>query len=259
MIDLHCHILPGLDDGARSLDDSLEMARLFVADGVGLVACTPHIMPGVYDNEGESILTAIAEFQGALDDAGIDLGLVAGADIHIAPGLAEKLRSGAAPTLAGGRYALIEPPHHVMPPRIETFFFELAAAGFTPILTHPERLTWITRGYDVITRLFDAGVWMQITAGALLGDFGRGPKYWSERMLDEGKCHILASDAHDAIRRRPRMRAAHDAAATRVGAQEAANLVYWRPRAIVENAPVRDAPPIGDKARRSFAPAVAGY
>jgi protein-tyrosine phosphatase len=130
-----------------------------------------------------------------------------------------------------------------MPPMIEGFFVQLCAAGYVPVLTHPERLTWIARRYDVICRLFDRGVWMQVTSGALLGDFGAAPRYWAERMIGEGRCHILATDAHNSRRRAPRLRAGYEAAARLVGEEEAANLVYWRPLAILDDREATDSPP----------------
>src|SRR5688572_19258029 len=213
MIDLHCHILPGLDDGAASLSISREMARAAVADGVSVIACTPHILPGLYANSGPQIRCAVDDLQRVLDADGIPLRVVAGADVHMVPGLVEGLRSGRALSLADSRYVLIEPPHHVAPPRLENFFFELMVAGCVPILTHPERLSWIGAHYAAIQRLLRAGVWMQITAGSLAGGFGRTARYWAERMLDDGAVHILASDAHDTKRRPPNLGLGRDLAA----------------------------------------------
>lgn len=138
-------------------------------------------------------------------------------------------------TLADTRYVLVEPPHHVLPARIEEFFFGIASAGYVPILTHPERLTWITSHYSTIQRLLQAGVWMQITCGSLTGAFGRSPKYWAERMLDEGAVHILASDAHDVSRRPPCMSKARELAAKRMGEDEARHLVETRPQGVIAN------------------------
>jgi protein-tyrosine phosphatase len=235
LIDLHCHLLPGLDDGAATLADSLAMARMAAADGVGVIACTPHIARGVYDNDGATIRARVEQLQSALDAAEIPIALVVGADAHIAPDFVAGLRSGAIPSLNDTRYVLVEPPHHFMPPMLEEFFAGLLSAGYVPVLTHPERLTWLSRRYDVMRRLFDLGVWMQITAGALLGEFGAGPRFWAERMLRDGLGHILATDAHDSRRRRPCLRAGFEAAAALLGEEEAANLVYWRPLAILEN------------------------
>lgn len=237
MIDLHCHILPGVDDGAPDMSVSMAMARAFVADGVTVVACTPHIMPGVYGNTGPAIRQAIAQLQDAIDAEGLPLRLVGGADVHIAPDLVAGLRDGRVLALADSRYVLIEPPHHVAPARIEDFFFSLLVAGYVPILTHPERLAWIKSHYEVIKRLQQGGVWMQITAGSLTGAFGRQALYWAERMLDEQSVHILATDAHDMIRRPPALGRGREAAQRRVGEAEAEHLVVTRPRGIIENEP----------------------
>lgn len=246
MIDLHSHILPGVDDGAANLHLSLEMARIAVSNGVTVQACTPHIFPGVFDNAGPQILRATEELQGHLDEHGIPLKLVTGADAHVVPNMVGGLRSGAILSLADTRYVLVEPPHHVAPPRIEFLFFDLLAAGYVPILTHPERLTWIEEHYETFVQLFRAGVWMQITSGSLTGAFGKRPKYWAERMLNEGLVHILASDAHGVRRRRPDLEQGRAVAAKLLGEAEAEQLVYFRPRAILENVgPSCMSPPAG--------------
>jgi protein-tyrosine phosphatase len=235
VIDLHCHILPGIDDGAPDLSVSLAMARASAADGVSVVACTPHILPGLYHNTGPQIRQAAHELQQVLDQEGIPLQLVTGADVHIVPDLVGGLGSGQLLSLADTRYVLIEPPHHALPVKLEDLFFSLLVAGYVPILTHPERLTWIEQHYATIQRLCGAGVWMQITAGSLLGAFGRRAQYWATRMLDEGHVHILATDAHDTRRRPPNLSAGREEAAKRVGVLEAEHLVFTRPSGILAN------------------------
>jgi len=242
VIDLHCHILPGIDDGAGDLSVALEMARASVADGVTVLACTPHILPGLYHNTGPQIRQAALDLQQALENEGIALRLVTGADVHIVPDFVAGLRSGRLLSLADSRYALVEPPHHVAPPRLEEFFFSLVVAGYVPILTHPERLSWIEGHYAAIQRLVRSGVWMQITAGSLTGAGGRSAQYWANRMLDEGCVHILATDAHDARRRPPNLGKGRDLAAKRVGDQEAEHLVMTRPLGVLENVAPTDLP-----------------
>ena len=235
MIDLHCHILPGIDDGAAELSVSIEMAKAFVADGVTVAACTPHILPGLYHNSGPQIRQATADLQQVLDQEGILLKLVAGADNHVTPSFIDELRSGHLLSLADTRYVLVEPPHHVAPPRIEDLFFSLLVAGFVPILTHPERLAWIESHYPTVQRLAQAGVWMQLTAASLSGAFGRTARYWGERMLDEGLVQFLATDAHDVKRRPPNLSVGREFAAKRVGDTEAEHLVLTRPRGVLMN------------------------
>ena len=122
MIDLHCHILPGIDDGAANLGVSLGMAQASAADGVSVVVCTPHILAGLYHNAGPQIASAVQHLQDTLGQEGIPLRLVAGADLHMVPDLIAGLRSGRIPSIAGSRYVLVEPPHHTAPPSWNLFF-----------------------------------------------------------------------------------------------------------------------------------------
>ena len=212
------------------------MARIAVSDGITVMACTPHIMPGVFDNCGPDILAAIERLQAELVQAGLPLKLVAGADVHMAPDLPAALRDGRALSLAGSRYFLFEPPQKILPPRFEVYLFSLVSAGLVPLLTHPERSGWLEANYEMIRRAAHRGVWMQITSGSLTGRFGRRAKYWAERMLDDGIVHVLATDAHDTERRPPLLSEGVEAAAQRIGEEQALRLVTTRPACILENA-----------------------
>jgi protein-tyrosine phosphatase len=244
VIDLHSHILPGIDDGAPTLEVALEMAAIAVADGIHTMACTPHIYPGMYMNDGPGIERARQCLQETLDRRGLTLRLVTGADVHLVHGLLDGVRSGAVPTLHGSRYLLLEPSHTTPPPRFEESVFSLVAAGYTPVITHPERLTWVENHYPVFLRLIGQGAWMQVTAGALTGAFGKRAKYWGERFLGEGHTHLLASDAHSAGRRRPELGPARAIAERLLGKEEAARLVLERPLAILENRPPEEVAPL---------------
>ena len=244
MIDLHCHILPGIDDGSPDLGTSLDMARKALADGIRVIACTPHIYPGLYENTGPDICRAVEVLQGALDEEGIGLQLSYGADTHLTPDLLEGLKSGRIPSLGGTRYFLLEPPHHVAPPRFEEFVFNVLTAGYLPVITHPERLTWVEDHYEVFVRLVGAGAWMQVTAGSLTGRFGQRTRYWAERFIDDGIVHILATDAHGVDRRPPLLAEGRDVAVRRLGEDEAENLVEIRPRGILAGLEPGRMPPI---------------
>jgi protein-tyrosine phosphatase len=244
LIDLHSHLLPGIDDGSKDLAMSLAMARMAASDGISTIACTPHILPGVYNNSGPTIRGAVARLAEGIAEADIPISVVAGADVHIAPDLDLQLRNGRVLTLNNSRYFLLEPPHHVLPPRLEDLIFGLQSAGFVPIVTHPERLSWIEGHYDLIGRLVSSSVLMQITAGSLMGRFGQRPRYWAERMLDEGLCHLLATDAHNTEQRPPRMADARDFVAQRLGDDEAINLVLRRPQGILNNLSPAELPPL---------------
>src|SRR5262249_48582389 len=122
---------------------SLAMARIASSDGISTIACTPHILPGVYNNTGPAIRLAVNRLRESISEAGIQVALVPGADVHLAPVLSVHLRGGRPLPLNDSGSLLLEPPHHLLPPRIEDLIFGLQAAGFVPILTHPERLSWI--------------------------------------------------------------------------------------------------------------------
>lgn len=213
------------------------MARASVENGVSVLACTPHIMPGVWNNSGPQIRQAVDQLRDALGQCGVNLHLTTGADVHIAPNLVAGLKSGHILSLHDSRYVLLELPHHIAPPRADTCFLQMLDAGYVPIFTHPERLSWIQKRYGLIEELFQAGVWMQITAGSLCGRFGTRAQHWAERMLREGLVHILASDTHNLTSRPPNLAAGWAAARAIVGEEEAYRLVVERPYAILKNDP----------------------
>ncbi len=243
MYDLHCHILPGIDDGAGTPQTAVDMARMAVADGISHLACTPHIYPGLFENDADSIAKALQAFRKMLDEEEIALELGYGADIQVVPELMGKLRSGAFPTINGSRYFLFEPPHHVPLVNFSRFVADALSAGFVPVITHPERLSWLGEHYHEFISVAREGAWLQITAGSLTGRFGSAPRYWAERMLDEGVVHLLATDAHN-LRSRPPLLSEGEAAAARlVGAVEARRLVHDRPALIWRNAEPGEARP----------------
>ena len=223
---------------------SLTMARIAVNDGITTLACTPHIYPGMYENNAQKICAATDALQQAINVAGIPLTLIYASDTHVMPDLVQKLTDGSVPTFNGGRYFLLEPPHHVAPPNFEEFVFQVLAAGYVPIVTHPERLSWIEQDYAVFGRLAKQGAWMQLTAGSLTGRFGSNALYWGERMLDDGIVHILATDAHGPERRPPLLAEGMQAAAKWVGEAEANQMVTTRPAAVLQNLEPSQVPPI---------------
>lgn len=255
MIDLHSHILPGVDDGSPDLAESLAMARLAVADGTTHMACTPHIMPGVYENRTANIVLAMQALERALRDASIPLTLYVGADVHVTPDLRDQLLLGNVPTLNKSRYFLFEPPHHILPPRLEELALRLIKAGFVPIITHPERLTWLKSNYDVIERLNAAGCLIQLTADSIIGAFGRTALYYSEKLLDEGRVDIIASDAHSSTRRRPGLAKAVVTVAKRCGDGEAYSMALLRPSEILADRPLT---PVGMARQQKPSPVSAG-
>jgi protein-tyrosine phosphatase len=208
-------------------------------------------------NDTAGITAARDALQASLDEHGIALQLTIGADVHLVPGLVKALRAGEVPSLNGTRYVLLEPPHHVAPPRFAELVFDLVANGYVPVITHPERLTWIDDHFPTFVELTRQGAWMQVTAGALTGVFGPRARHWGERFVGEGLTHILATDAHSSGRRVPVFSEGLAIAQRLLGADEAQQLVQGRPSVIMNNLPPSQAAPL--PARNSGRSSGAGW
>jgi len=247
LIDLHSHILPGVDDGAPDISVTLEMAKMAVADGVEVMACTPHFMPGVFENDAQDVRRRVAELNDHLLEHDIDLALVVGSDAHIRPDFVSCLVEGRILCLHDTRYVLVEPPHAILPPRLDELLFNILAAGYVPILTHPERLSWIDQSPGLMAHYTRMGVWLQVTAGSLFGEFGRKAQYWAQKLLSDGMVHILASDAHDTAKRPPGLSRAFEYALREVGLDEATQLVLSRAEKILDNSSVEAVAPVRAK------------
>ena len=211
------------------------MARIAEQDGITHLACTPHIYPGLFDNTAQGIQAAVEAFSGELDGRGIALKLASGADIQVVPEMVSSLLDGSFPTINGSRYFLFEPSHHVPLLNFARYVFDSISAGLVPVITHPERLHWMDGHYEEFLAAYQAGAWIQLTAGSLTGRFGKRPQYWAEKMLDDGIVHLLATDAHN-LKSRPPLLAEGVLAAEKVlGKDEARRLVVDRARGVWEN------------------------
>lgn len=197
MIDLHSHILPGLDDGPRTLEESLGVARAAVEDGITVLAATPHVRSD-YPTTADEMERGVALLQEALRNEGIPLELRTGGELALdqLPGLdAAELRRF---TLggAGGRYLLLEFPYYGWPLGFAQQAFQLRLQGYVPIVAHPERSAEVQESPERARQLVDAGALVQLTAASVDGRLGRAPRAAALRLLELGLAHLLASDAH---------------------------------------------------------------
>lgn len=237
-VDIHCHMLPGLDDGAGNLGVSLAMAEMAVADGIRTVVVTPHQLGSYARNRGETIRAYVARFQRELRQRGIPLRILAGADVRIEPDMIEGLRSGDVVSLADlRRHVLLELPHELYVP-LEGLLGALKAAGMVGILSHPERNQGILREPRLVEGLVEAGCLMQVTAGSLVGSFGPEIQAFSEWLVQEGLVHFLATDAHGTASRRPLMSRAYRRAVELAGESRASDMCCLHPAAVAEGAEV---------------------
>lgn len=243
MIDIHSHILPQLDDGARSLEEALEMARIAAEDGIQQMVCTPHMFNGLSQNPGP---TEVLDRVGALQDAiGKDgLRILPGNEVHFTHEVREKVRTKGVTTLNRLNYLLVEFPALSVPPGATELFQQLLADGVRPILVHPERNAQIQTRRSIVTEFVQQGVYIQVTAMSVTGEFGSAARNCAESLLRHNCVHFLATDTHRAERRPPVLSRGRDAAAEIVGADKALKLVYDNPLAVVTGADLVTDPPI---------------
>jgi protein-tyrosine phosphatase len=241
MIDIHCHILPGLDDGPEDMEEAIAMCRVAQADGIQTIVATPHSRNGVYMNSEQTILPVLGELEEHLKIAGVALNLRSGADIHIHPETISFLRKNPHLVL-GGRYFLLELPAQSIPPFARDFIFEALLAGFIPIITHPERNSILQSHFKDLEEWVKAGVLVQITAMSLTGAFGSQVKECAFRMVRMGLVHLVATDAHSSRRRPPILSNAREVLETIVGPEQARALVKDVPERILRGETVETIP-----------------
>ena len=236
MVDLHCHLLPGIDDGPETLAEALAMARLAVAGGIAKSVVTPHLHVGRWDNDCVRIEAAVVDYRAALAEAGIPLEIGYGAEVRADYAILPLIEEGRVPflgTLGAHRVMLLEFPHGNVPVGSDKLVDWLLAHGVRPMIAHPERNKDIMRDPARLTPFVSAGCLLQVTADALQGGFGESSRKRAVDLLERGWVSVIASDAHDCIARPPRIAAGLAAARPIVGESAAREMVEGLPRRIV--------------------------
>ncbi len=239
MYDLHCHLLPGIDDGPGTLAEGLAMARLAVGEGIQKAIVTPHLHVGRWDNDRVVIEAAVAAYRAALADAGIALQIGFAAEVRCDYDILPLIEEGRVPflgSLDGERVLLLELPHSHVPLGSDKLVAWMRSRGIRPMLAHPERNKDVLRDLRRLEPFVDAGCLLQLTADAVAGGFGAEARQRAHEILARGWATVMASDAHDRKARPPRLREGVAAAAKIVGEVAARALVDDTPRRIVERA-----------------------
>lgn len=238
MIDIHCHLLPNIDDGPDNLSSALELARQAVADGVTHSIITPHIHQGRWDNTQLSISRAITSFRQSLFDSSIPLSIGMAGEVRIGFEILSMVDKDEIPFLGeyeGKKVMLLEMPHSHILPGTDKIVSWLLKRDILPMIAHPERNKDVMRKLDKLAPLIDLGCLFQVTAGSVAGQFGSVAQERSKELLEMGVVTVLASDAHHVSRRPVNLSAGRDAAATIIGDKAAAFLVYDVPLSIVSS------------------------
>jgi protein-tyrosine phosphatase len=242
MIDIHSHILPQIDDGARSLEEALEMARLAAEDGIQQMVCTPHMFNGLSGNPTPTeVVDRVSALQEAIGKEG--LRLLPGNEVHFTHEILDKVRANDVTKVNQLNYMLVEFPALSVPAGAGEMFQQLLTNGVRPILVHPERNAQLQMRRSMVVDLVQQGVYVQVTAMSLTGEFGTAARNCAESLLRHNCVHFVATDTHRAERRPPILSRGRDAAAEIVGKAGARKLVYDNPLAVVTGGEIKSDPP----------------
>lgn len=250
MIDIHSHILPGLDDGSKSWDMTLEMCRLAIEDGITHIVATPHADDS-YAYNRDRIRALVDELDRKVRG---QLAFSVGCDFHLSfDNVEDAITHPDRYTIASGQYLLVELSDYGIPPQVSDALSRLRGAGMIPILTHPERNGILQRRPERVLEWVDAGCLVQVTASAVTGSWGDTPQRIAMWLLEQDAVHVLASDAHDDKRRRPILSEARRHVSRRFGAEVARSLLHDNPLAIIsgESLPIRGQAPAGNHGSRN--------
>jgi len=237
MIDLHCHILPGLDDGAKNLDEAVGMAKIAEGDGIKKIVATPHLFRDnfVYEDLG-IIEEKRRELNRVLEMKNIKVEILVGVEVHISHNLIHEIRKNRSYlVLNQSSYLFVEFPSNHVFSGVKELFFELMCEGITPIIAHPERNAVFARNPSFLYDLIQMGGSAQINSGSLSGIYGREAEEAVFRFLELNLIHFIASDGHNTRSLAPRLSEAVKKAEMILGKEEARALVVDNPRAVLED------------------------
>lgn len=239
MIDIHHHLIYGVDDGSRDIETSVKMVEMAAADGITHVVCTPHAAER-YPYQPEVNAEHLAELKERVGDK-VKLGL--GCDFHLSfENIHDALAHPHKYTINGLRYLLVEFPDTSISSKITDMFYEMMVASMRPIITHPERNLTLQRKPERLNEWLEQGCLVQVTANSLTGRFGTRAQEMGLRLIKEGRVHFLATDAHDVNSRPPVLSKARDLVAEKFGADTAERLCVTNPLAAFEGRPIDDTP-----------------
>ena len=237
MIDIHAHILPEMDDGAVSPEQSLEMARIAAADGITHIIASPHSLNGLYSVWRTEILSACEELSRTLEEQNIPLNILPGSEIRLCPEIMDELEKGRLMTLNdAGQYIFLELPDQFVAQSVVGFINRLRDSSIIPIIAHPERNPVIQKHVEVLYDLISAGGLSQVTAGSLTGDMGRRASRSCQQALEQGLVHFVASDAHSVKTRPPKLSAAFKKLSAMAGEDAAEEIMLKAPERLLESA-----------------------
>jgi len=254
LIDLHCHILPGVDDGPSHIEGSLKMAECAVADGIHTLVATPHAFNGAYHTSLPHILTHIAHLRKIIIENQIPIDICPGAEVRIHQDMDRSVKEGKTASINNtGHYILVEFPYNMILPGTRDVLFQLFLNSITPVLAHPERNLALQQNPDILSDLVTMGCLVQLTAMSITGELGHDAMEYSHFLLKQRQAHVIATDSHNVENRPPILSSAVEATAHILGDTEAAEaMVTINPNAILDGKPLNPSEPVNTSKKQRW-------
>lgn len=210
MIDIHSHILPGVDDGAQSEKESIALAKAAVEEGIEAIIATPHHKNGSFSNDRNSILKSVSILTKLLEQENIPLQVLPGQETRIHGDMIDDLRKGDIQPLNDTKYVFVELPFTSVPRYANQLLYDMQIEGYIPIIVHPERNSELIEKPDQLYNFVRNGALTQVTAASLIGNFGKKAERFSEQIIDANLVHFIASDAHNTTNRKFHLKDAYE-------------------------------------------------
>ncbi len=238
-IDIHCHIMPGVDDGSKDMATSLEMLRIADKNGITHLILTPHHKPMHHNVSPQHNVKYRKELQEAAREQGIKAKLFSGNEIYYSDETFDQLMNGEICSLAGSDYVLVEFHPTAAYKSIQNAMYRIQGAGYIPIVAHVERYSDIVEHPERVGDLIDMGCLIQVNAGSVMGNYGFGISRFTKKLLSDGRVHFVASDAHDTGRRAPKLLDCRKYVERKLGEDYAKEIFFLNAANVIRNEPIR--------------------
>lgn len=252
MIDIHCHIVPNIDDGAKSLDDALEMAKIAYNEGIRKIINTSHYHPSFNYIKGKELLNRVKEFNNILKLNNIDIEIFIGNELYYSEDIIEIIEQKEFYSLNNSRYLLIEFSPLNFPKNILDIIYEIKIRGYIPVLAHVERYKKVQENVNLIYECINEGALIQVNSSSIIGKNGNEIKKVSDILLDNNMVHFIATDAHSSTRRRPIIKETYNYIVKKYGEKKAQTLFIQNPSKVINNEEICIESPIRYEKSKGF-------
>ncbi len=252
MIDLHAHILYGLDDGAEDREMMLNMFKIAAEDGIRKIVATPHHICGANQYDAQTLDKRYDEAVEMIKSNGIDIELYKGSEVFLDEYVPDSIKNGTAPTLAGTRYVLVELPMLGFPKQTESILYRILCDGYIPVIAHVERYADIQKDIGILKGFIEMGCLSQVNATSINGTAGRKVQETVKTIVTCSMAHLVSSDCHSDRRRSPRLKAAFETVRTWLGDEKAEKIFDRNPQSVLKNEAVDVDEPVIIQKKRFF-------